>query len=247
MKKNNLFYVMVFSGLSIGSFAHAANEAAFEDKPALSLAEWLALQGTKGMGGALGVGAGLIGGLEIGDSAKKIIQDQGGEDYRFLAENVGLATFFVLPPIGVVGGGYAVYKGAEWAAIRVLAKLHGVSSRIEAVSQFYNINVPQYRALLHAAEQKDQEQLLSAINDLYSQRFGTDWQERLQKLFKKYRRKGKKLVEKGSFSLEGDERDFVRMVELGAAMENLYSDTKPHKEAAIGFAKELYEDLGLLK
>ncbi len=255
MKKNKLFYVMMISGLFISGVGHAAEseefveeevifpEQTFEDKPALSRAERAALMGAKGIGlGVGGLGGGLSALLAAGVAMDKMKKDKDSPKYGVTA----LAGFFGSGP-ATAATGYAGYKGAEWAAVRALAKLHGVSSRIEAVSQFYNINAPLYRALLGAAELKDLEQILSAINELYAQRFGGNWQERLQKLFKKYRRKGKRLVEKGSFSLEGDERDFVRMVELGAAMENLYADTQPKKKATIGFAKELYEDLGLLK
>ncbi len=53
---------------------------------------------------------------------------------------------------------------------------------------------------------------------------------------------------RGSFDekLTDDERSFVRMVELGAAMANLYYGTKPNRKNAVDSAMKLYKELGIL-
>ncbi len=272
MKKNNLFYLVVLSGLFIGGFLQAAEPEAlaeeevilpeylFEDKPALSWAEQALLWGAKGIGAA---GTGLVG-IPIGGGTSYITY-KGWKKMRGVrplpqvpdvtlhqGKNQGATEMGEIfrrgAPGAVIGAGlgtYAGYRGGEWAAIRLLAQLHGVNPRIEMVSQYYNINVPQYRPLLVAAENQNKKHLLEAIHYIYSQRFGSNWAKRLQKLFKKYHGKAQEW-KISSFSQKGDIKDFLRLVELGAALNNLYSNTLPNWKNRVDLAIELYSDLGLL-
>jgi hypothetical protein len=51
---------------------------------------------------------------------------------------------------------------------------------------------------------------------------------------------------KSSFELSGNSKDIVRMIELGAAMADLFYGTKPNSEKAFETAKDFYKEFGLL-
>lgn len=233
--------------------------SAFEDKPALGRAERAALMTAKGIGAATGGIAGSFAGGEVGEGAvSRIAPRPDGStlypkgvryDDKAALLKCEVADMFISGPAiyaGLAGGTVGGYKGGKSLAILALAKLHGVPYRVEALSQHYNINVSQYKPILVAAASQSPESLTQAINEVYTQRFGEDWQATMQKLFKKYRRRGRVLVKDSSFIRKGNLRDFVRMVELGAAMANLYFKTNPNKEYTINSAIELYQELGLL-
>ncbi len=219
--------------VAIAALSFISIISAFEDKPALGRVERAALIATKGVGTAGGLAAGFTTGLDAAIETNKYIEDQ------YL---VSIPIFYG----GLIGGAVGGYKGGKSLAVLALAKLHGVPYRVEALSQHYNINVSQYKPILEAAASQNPELLTQAINEVYTQRFGDDWQARMQKLFKKYRRLRRVLVKDSSFIRKGNLRDFVRMVELGAAMANLYFKTNPNKEYTMNSAIELYQELGLL-
>ncbi len=149
---------------------------------------------------------------------------------------------------GLVVGEVVGYKISDMLAVYKLSRNHGVSYRVEKISQYYNINVGQYRTILTAAEQRKADGLIKAIDELYPKRFGSDWRNRMQTLFAKYEAQAPALVKRGSFDkkLNDDERDFVRMIELGAAMANLYYKTQPSRKNVVDSAMKLYKELGYL-
>lgn len=138
-------------------------------------------------------------------------------------------------------------------SIDELAKLDKVSVPVEKVSQYYNINIPQYGYILSFAEQRgvkvrDPRLLDLVVNVVYEKRFGLGWRNRMKTLFDTYSEKASSLVRRGSFSedIGAEERHFVRMVELGAAMASLYYGTQPNRKNAVDSAIKLYKELGYL-
>ena len=234
-------YLAVFTAISLISTV-----SAFEDKQSLSRAERAFLITLKGVG-TVGAWAGASKvGAEVGTSLGKEIDRSArlSNDAKNVLVCVGTLAPF---QAAGAGGAYLGYKGGNSLAILALAKFHGVNYRVEAISQYYNINAGQYKSILTAAATQDPEALLQAINGLYEQRFGENWKERLEKLFKKYRKRARILAKESSFNKKGNLKDFLRMVELGAAMANLYFKTNPNPEYTINSAIELYQELGLLK
>ncbi|EKD48566.1 MAG: hypothetical protein ACD_64C00252G0001 [uncultured bacterium] len=232
-------YLAVFTAISLISTV-----SAFEDKQSLSRAERAFLITLKGVG-TVGAWAGASKvGAEVGLSLLGEIDRIDRLSWK-AKDNLKLGSLSLLQ--AGAGGAYFGYKGGKSLAILALAKFHGVSYRVEAISQYYNINAGQYKSILTAAATQDPEALLQAINGLYEQRFGENWKERLEKLFKKYRKRARILAKESSFNKKGNLKDFLRMVELGAAMANLYFKTNPNPEYTINSAIELYQELGLLK
>ncbi|HLE76440.1 MAG TPA: hypothetical protein VI521_01565 [Candidatus Babeliales bacterium] len=234
-------YLAVFTAISLISTV-----SAFEDKQSLSRAERAFLITLKGVG-TVGAWAGVS---TVGAIVGRSLSNEIHSSDR-LSDEAKNVLFFggVLAPLEAAGAGgaYFGYKGGKSLAILALAKFHGVTYRVEAISQYYNINAGQYKSILTAAATQDPEALLQAINGLYEQRFGENWKERLEKLFKKYRKRARILAKESSFNKKGNLKDFLRMVELGAAMANLYFKTNPNPEYTINSAIELYQELGLLK
>ena len=223
-------YLAVFTAISLISTI-----SAFEDKPALSRAE----QGFLFAAKPIGIGAGVLTGAVAGGVAAENIAPK--DPYM-------LGALMVAGPLVPVGAGLGGYVGAKYTramALWLLARWHGVSKRVEEVSQYYNINTGQYRPILIAAEVKDSN-LLQEIDSLFVLRFGENWKELLNELFKKYKREAT-VLKKGSFKLDGSKKTFVRMVELGAAMADLYFKTDPKLGNEFRSAKRMYKKLGLLK
>ena len=233
-------YLAVFTAISLISTV-----SAFEDKQSLSRAERAFLITLKGVG-TVGAWAGAS---TVGKKVGLFLSEEMDNSDRLSDEAQNALFLGVLAPFQAAGAGgaYFGYKGGNSLAILALAKFHGVSYRVEAISQYYNINAGQYKSILTAAATQDPEALLQAINGLYEQRFGENWKERLEKLFKKYRKRARILAKESSFNKKGNLKDFLRMVELGAAMANLYFKTNPNPEYTINSAIELYQELGLLK
>ncbi len=234
MKK---FSLMVLAAISVFStlalYGSEEQLATIEDKPALTKAEQAALVGAK----AVGAFGGSIGGL----FTTNVIPPK----YRHAKIPGTEYTFSGVPALGI--GGYAGYRGAEAAAIYALAKLHGVSYRVEAVSQYYDINFSQYGQMLLEAEQEDADVLIQAISTSYTLRFGSDWHKRLVHLFKKYDKRAEQLMKLGRRVRNKEIRDFLRMMKLGAAMADLYYGTNPSRKNTVDSATLLYKDLGLLQ
>ncbi len=240
--------------VAFATFLTISTLSAFEDKPALSTMERAALYGSKGLGATVG---GAAGGASVIRKARHFRKNLETITQKYT--NIPLDRAYIsssrrnrhyedraLLGTGVAAGGYAGYKAGESAAIAALARLHGVSYRVESISQYYNINVPQYKKLLLAAQSKNMNNLLPAIETVYTQRFGSDWKDRLPMLIKKYSRNAQDLFKRGSFNLNGAQKEFARMVELGAAMANLFYSTNPNSKKAYDSAVKLYKELGLL-
>lgn len=240
--------------VAFATFLTISTLSAFEDKPALSTMERAALYGSKGLGATVGGAAGgatvILKHQDFRDNLERMtgkytnIPLQGG--YVSSSNRNKLYERQALLGTGIAAGGYAGYKAGESAAIATLARLHGVSYRVESISQYYNINVPQYKKLLLAAQSKNVNNLLPAIETVYMQRFGSDWKSKLNVLIKKHSRNAQDLMKRGSFNLNGAQKEFARMVELGAAMANLFYSTNPNSKKAYDSAVKLYKELGLL-
>ncbi len=258
MKK---FFIAVFAACSILSIQalQAAQEQpqTFEDKPA---------SGRRALGGArvIGVVAGGIAGMKVGGIVG------GKREVRRVSESFSVpispevSLSFAAHPIfsevleeakakgedtgssvGVLPGILAGYYGAESAAMYALAKLHGVSYRMELISQYYNVNLSQYGQLLKVASLHNPDALIQAIDELFTLRFEADWKKRLEQLFNENSFGWGGIVTKSK-----NFRDFSRMRDLGAAMAHLYYGTKPNlifKNYPVELATKLYKELGLLK
>ena len=234
--------------VAIAALSLISMTCAFEDKPALGRIERAALTTAKGVGTTAGAVTGTVAGAGLGYGILHISPEKDMCSYPKKVSKDLTTVLAVMPTLcgstvaGIIGG----YKGGKSLAILALAKLHGVSYRVEAISQHYNINVSQYKPILVAAAAQDPEGLLQAIDEVYTQRFGEQWKEKLPKLFKKYRKRARILAKESSFIRKDKLKDFLRIVELGAAMANLYFGTNPNKEYTVNSAIELYEELGLL-
>lgn len=248
MKKFSIVVLAACSILSIPALQAAQEQPqAFEDKPALTRAERAALAGARVTGAA---GAGVAGGLIGVKGGREILRRSMTEEEKsspLYEEELERSAAVAHGLAGVGVGGYAGYKGAGSAVIYALAKLHGVSYRVELVSQYYNINVSQYRQILTMASLQNPDALIEAIDEVYPTRFGSDWNKRLEQLFKRYGNRAETLVKHGTFTRKKNVRDFVRMIELGAAMANLYYGTKPNPKNTVDSATKFYKELGLLK
>lgn len=274
MKKPHIGYLVLFLGICALTQLFADNslateeiveEQTFKDEPALTRTE----RGLSGLSKAIGTGVGGYGGgiaggysgATIGASSlfpqpphlKKGSMTISGtppsqhprmDKVRGARETVGGALVGGVSGLGI--GGYAGYKISDYLMLSALAKLHGVSNRVELISQYYNINLEQYGALLKAAEQYNVDKLLRVMNKTFSKRFGNNWKELLVALFKKYDKRGDALVKEGSFSKHGKARKFVRMVELGAALANALDVSDPDPKTTMQSALRLYQQLGLL-
>jgi len=152
-----------------------------------------------------------------------------------------------LAKAGIIGM-LAWYPLQRFVTTKTFAYSYSVSYSIAKVCLYYNINANQYRTILTAAASRNADQLNQAINTLYPKRFGSEWRSRMKMLFSTYKDQALALVKRGSFDekLSDDERDFVRMVELGAAMANLYYGISPNKKNAVDVAVKLYKELGIL-
>lgn len=262
MKKHLIAVLAACSILSIHALQAAEEQPqAFEDQPALTRAERAALLGAKAVGvvpgalvgrkvgGVAGALAGGVGGGAAGAGLGGIAEGaEGAAAGGLIGVGLGGGTGAIAGSLVGIGlGGVAGYRGAGSAAIYALAKLHGVSYRVEAISQYYNINIPQYWQILAVASLQNPDELIQAIDDVFPLRFGSDWNKRLEQLFKKYGKRAESLLKHSTLTRKKDERDFIRMIELGAAMANLYYGTKPNPKNTFASAKQLYEELGLLK
>lgn len=257
-------YSILLCGVSLISII-----SAFEDKPALTRMEKTALIAGRAVGSVAGAGVGSNVGARTGFAigthyGKKMGRKVGHEEGSkgggvvggILGAEVGEAHGFVYGGAGgliaggitgIAPGAFIGYKTVKPAITYALAKYHGVSYRTELVSQYYNVNIAQYRPILTASEKGDSEMLIEAIKHIFPQRFGDEWEKRLLRLFKKYGNRSSRLIEKSSFSEEAGLKDYLRFVELGAAMSNLYFETNPNLKQRFSLAKKLYQALGFLK
>ncbi len=271
MKKHIIVVLAACSILSISALQAAEEQQpqAFEDQPALTKTERAALKSAKVTGA---VGGAWLGYRGVGAVSKKsgLFTPEKAAHFSKGLKAVNLMPFkerldailnlFYTTPegrsfmssgvlgwAGIGAGGYAGHKGLGSAAIYALAKLHGVSYRIEAISQYYNINLSQYVQILTVASLGNPDALIQAIGEVFPLRFGSDWNKRLERLFQKYSKRAESLIKPTTVIRKKDERDFIRMIELGAAMANLYYGTNPDPKNTVDSATQLYKELGLLK
>lgn len=215
------------------------------DKPALSRAEWIASYAARGLGVKLGAGAGMavapyaIGVPKLMLDADKPFHER--MDFASLNQTVALSRAG-----GAIVGTVSGFKLSRPAFIYAMARRHAVSYKVEQISQFYNINLGQYGLLLIAAEKKNPSGIKAAIANIFPQRFGPDWKEQLVRWFDIYA-KSWTLLNWKLFGKTQDEKDFIRMVELGAAMANIYFDSKPNKKTMLSNAIKFYKELDFLE
>lgn len=213
---------------------------AFEDKPALTTAERAVLAGGKVAGTAVGLftatAAGATAASELSRSSIQSPLSRGNTEAALSGAIVGTGAL----------GGYAGNKAGEYLGIKALAKYHSVSAKVEATSIYYNINISQYRPILLAAEAKDAKLLLEAINELFPNRFGVQWKANFSTLFNKYKRSINIILATPVKELSNDKKEFIRYLELGAAMACLFYNTNPKKDDMFSLARKMYEELGIL-
>ena len=271
MKKQFLAVLVALSiGLTPSIQAMEAPAQTFQDKPALTQQQKKAYPVLKALLFAEVAAVGVLGSVllyqfplgfkyrQTGDFAKLYLTPRSSvsEGMSNVAEE-GAVIMKVVEPrdprVFMIGGSLlnllALHKLPQFILTYIFASWNKIRSyRIAKVCLDYNINVGQYRSILIAAEQRKADGLIKAIDTLYPKRFGADWRNRMQTLFVKYEADASSLVKRGSFDkkLNDDERDFVRMIELGAAMANLYYKTQPSRKNAVDSAIKLYKELGIL-
>ncbi len=132
MKK---YFKSVFSAVSlVATFSLlAVEEQTFDDKPALTRAERAALGVAKAVGAAAGGYGGIMAEVYAGEKAAHILRNPLVDPTPFSPKKAKMQAVKTLPGIviggigGLGAGGYVGYKGGKSIAIRVFAKLHGVS------------------------------------------------------------------------------------------------------------------------
>ncbi len=194
-----------------------------EDKPALSAKERALLQGSQIATGAL---AGAVSAIATQPS------------YRYGDREPMIAA-------GAVGAG-AGYMTTGYLGSRLMAWRHGVTYRIEKVTRYFNINIEQYRPLLLAAYEKDRQALRAIMLKIYEERFGPNWQKELKEFLTHYIGYAKYLAQKRAKILKINEKELIRMVELGAALESIYFDTKYSRKTMVDEALAIYYFLGVI-
>ncbi|TET34099.1 hypothetical protein E3J61_03190 [Candidatus Dependentiae bacterium] len=194
----------------------------FEDKPALTKKERAVLMGSKMTVGAL--------------TAAYLLRHP---YYRSLSETARA--------IGVgAAGGYTGYASVGYLGDRLIAWRHGVVYRIEKVARYFNINIEQYKPILIAAYEKDFQVLHAAMLTIYEQRFGPNWQADLKEFLNRYLGYAQYLVKKRPRALKKNEKELMRMIEIGAALENIYFNKQPSLKNVIKEAARMYSFLGFL-
>ncbi len=223
------------------------SETAFEDKPALTRGKWWSKKAGQTLATVGGMAAVHNKYLDYLDYNEETIRDLNKKFDAMKLEDVPklenrileireyfhnrpyLADAIIWAP-AVTAAGAGGYKLAGAASDYALSRKHGISYRLEKVSQHYNINAAQYAPILSAAERKDIPALQSAIAFIFPQRFGPNWQLRMLSLFNEFQPKSSALLKKRTSNLSQDESDFIRMCELGAAMSTLLENTKNVQE-----------------
>ncbi|TET34100.1 hypothetical protein E3J61_03195 [Candidatus Dependentiae bacterium] len=153
--------------------------------------------------------------------------------------------------VGGLAGALAGYHLGSHAATRALAWRHGVSYRVEKVSHFYDLNVDQYGPLLFAAEKKDKAAIMKEMAAIFSKRFGSNWQQKIMDSFKfedyLFYLLNKRIKKRSE--LTDQEMEDIRIIEFGAALEDLYMNTAPSRknEYIIKSALAMYVFLGFVK
>ncbi len=204
----------------------SAGLSAFDDRPALTVKERVALASGKAAGAIIGLAAGVP--LFI----------QGQRNWRYDRQ------YYAGAAACAAGGSIATYNIAGNLVNRLFAWRHGVSYAVEKVVRFYDINIEQYWVLFDAAAKKDADGLHRAIQDVYERRFGVDWQSRLREFLVDYKDFATYLSGAKKASLSKKECDLIRMIEIGAALENIYFGRAPSRKTSVEAACKIYPFLG---
>ena len=194
-----------------------------EDKPALSAKERALLLGSQIATGAL-----------AGTAAAIAAQPS----YRHEDPTPMIA-------VGAAGAG-AGYMTTGYLGNLLMAWRHGVTYSIEKVTRYFNINIEQYRPLFLAAYEKDRQALRAMMLKIYEERFGPNWQKELKEFLTHYIGYAKYLAQKRPKTLKISEKELIRMVELGAALESIYFDTKYSRKTIVDEALAIYHFLGVI-
>ncbi len=121
---------------------------------------------------------------------------------------------------------------------------------MEKISQFYDININQYGAVLSAADERDKEAIKTEMDTVLAQQFGSHWRQKIADCFKfdNYLFYLLNKRQKKNAEFTDQEKEDIRLIELGAALEDLYVCTTPSKEnkRIIKSALALYEFLDLV-
>ncbi len=205
-----------------------------EDRPALSSRE-------REIKDAIQSGGALVGGaLGFGALAYPWYRSR-----RRLPAHIqyGLLASSSIPALSGAVIGY--HKGRNLSTY-ILAKRHKVDYHVEEVSQYYDINVNQYRPILIAAQNKDEAHLKDAVIQVFGERFGADWQRLLYDGFTKYGNYLHYLFRENPAKLSLQDANLRRMIEIGAALENIYFNKQPSFRNVIKEAAQLYGFLDFL-
>ncbi len=135
-------------------------------------------------------------------------------------------------------GGYLINRGIAWR--------HGVRYSTEKICRFFNLNIGQYKTLVLSAEKKDLKEIREALADFYEKRFGQTWKKRLFNLLYKYDCYASYLVKNKKKLLSESERDLLRMIEIGAAINTIYDSKKPSAVKCVEAACTMYQLLGFM-
>ena len=168
-------------------------------------------------------------------------------EFDFKEDDLKNMLFSILKPgqrLGCVGGVFIGYVLGGIVANRAIAFRHGVRFSTEKICRFFKINIRQYKALVVSAEKRDLKLMRSSLEELYAKRFGPDWEKKLHDLLYKYENYANFLVLKKSKASSESQKDFLRMIELGVAINSMYQKKKPSYAKSVEFARSIYQALG---
>lgn len=215
VKKTLLFFLCAVFGIQ-----------AFQDAPSLTGRQRAARIALRGIGASVG----LVGIPVIATSRDPYHRD-----------DTQAACGMALCVAGFTGG----YTAMDMLAIKLFARQNGVSYSVQKIALFYDLNVEQYRAVLERAQVKNSTELRDALSVLLAKHCGANWQKELSEFLMHYRDFATYLVGLKRSSLNERELLMLRMIEIGAALENLYFGSKPSKKQMVAQAAKLYQQIGL--
>ena len=202
--------------------------SAFEERPALSRKAKAVLYIARAVGGLLGATAGIP------------------------LAYYGARSYYQKEQIYIFSGAVACAMtgatiGATCAnsmANMICARRHKVNVRAERVSRYYAINIDQYWPLVQAAIKKDAKALNNAITECFNEHFGQSWQADLEDLLLNYPDFAAYLRAVKKKKMNKKEADLIRIIELGAALENIYFGSKISRKLMIAQAQKMFPFIG---
>ena len=222
----------LFKTISVLLLCATLGLQAFEDLPALTRKKRIAQVVMRSVGAIVGTVGGPV--WVACEARRRRMYDEN----KLIIVGAGIST------VGAIAG----YKAMDFFATQIFAYQHEVGRAIQKISLFYNINIEQYRSILQAATKvkidKNYAELCDALRVLYSQRFGADWQGKLEDFFTHYREYAIYLSGLKAVVLDKQERELLRMIEIGAALESLCFGTKASRKTMVQQAVKLYQLLG---